>query len=153
MAAIGGSKLADPEINGNSWSTDHSLRKAGSCILLLVWVLLCAYAANIYRKTRRQQGNATHALAWRYFIFVALSIPFVGIRAVYGVLYAFDNSKAVNPSTGSFAVKFILIFLVQLIAVGCFVIGGWLSRDVVKQHKSAASDYQLVPPPGGQQGR
>ena len=153
MAAIGGSKLADPETHGNSWSTDHTLRKAGSCILLLVWVLLCVYAANMYRKIKRQQGNATHALAWRYFVFVALSVPFVGIRAVYGVVYAFDTSKDVNPSTGSFAIKFVLIFLVQLIAVGCFMIGGWLSRDIVKQHKSASSDYQLVPPSSWQQGR
>ena len=55
---------------------------------------------------------------------------FTLVRAVYTVLYSFDRSPKVSPVTGTFAVKVVLIFLVQLIATLCLTVGGVVTRFI-----------------------
>jgi len=56
----------------------------------------------------------------------------VGIRSIYSVVYTFDHSStALNPVTGSFAVKLILVVLVQLLAAAALIVGGYRARDIV----------------------
>ncbi len=75
--------------------------------------------------------------------FVTPAALFAIVRAVYTVVYSFDRSPRVSPWTGTFAVKFVLIFLVQLIAALCLVVGGVVTRFICDE------DRELVAQQGG----
>ena len=133
LNAIGGSKLAQPETAKNSHGTDNTLRRVGSIMLCVSAVLLALFAMHIYRGFKSSSipraqlnHNAIHLL---YFVVLG-ALPFTVIRAAYSVVYAFDTSRRINPVTGVFAVKFVLIFLVQLLAVLALVTGGIATRNI-----------------------
>src|SRR5947209_1886003 len=73
-----------------------------------------------------------------------LALPFTAIRATYGIVYSFDHSPTVNPVTSIFAVKLVLIFLVQLLAVIALVIGGVLTRNIRMENESTSSATEYM---------
>lgn len=58
---------------------------------------------------------------------------FIGIRVFYSLVYLCTQDQALNPTTGSLAVRVILGFLSELIAVLAFVGSGFMTKDVSKQ--------------------
>jgi hypothetical protein len=139
LAAVGGANLAKPESPENSHSTDNALRKVGSLMLLLSAVLLIVFAFNTYCRLKSLPSAHFNHNAIRLLYFAMLALPFTTIRAIYSNVYAFDNSPTVNPVTGVFAVKFVLIFLVQLLAALPLVIGGIMTRNIRSEEKSIPS--------------
>lgn len=127
LSAIGGAKLAKPESATNKYSNDRALRKIGSLIIFLTTVLLIIYALYTYRRLKSLPGARS---VIRLLHFAMLALPFTYIRAIYSIVYSFDTSPSVNPVTGVFAVKFILIFLVQLLATLFLVVGGIMTRNI-----------------------
>jgi hypothetical protein len=67
----------------------------------------------------------------------------LGIRATYSLIYSIDHSPSINPITGAFAVKLILVFLVQLIAVLLLIARSWFSRDIARNHLARDEPSQL----------
>ncbi|KAK4934829.1 hypothetical protein LTR10_023997 [Elasticomyces elasticus] len=124
LAAVGGSKLTESTASPSSINSAHHLQEGGSVLLLLTWVGI-AYLC--VRLCRNMGGFG--------FLTVLLLLArlFIGIRAVYSVVYAFDHSASVNPITGKFAIKLILVFLVQLLAVMALLAAGFLTRNIAKE--------------------
>lgn len=73
-----------------------------------------------------------------------LALPFIVIRATYGIVYSFNHSSTVSPITGVFAVKLVLIFLVQLLAVIALVIGGIMTRNIRIEDESISNGTEYT---------
>jgi cytochrome bd-type quinol oxidase subunit 2 len=146
LAAAGGSNLANAP-SSNDISHDIRQQETGYVLLLVVLVILVLYAAHTLRRASAHTSNANtstnkNSSALHFTHAVCLALVFVAIRVLYSVAYAFSRSSNLNPVTGTFAVKFILIFLAQLIAALCLLVGGILDRDIAK--KSECPDYVSV---------
>ncbi|KAF2667841.1 hypothetical protein BT63DRAFT_441400 [Microthyrium microscopicum] len=143
IVAVGSSNLYAPASSSNSYSSDQGLVKGGYIILLLtviiiiilaVWTRRNLNASQLYETQahaetrnvpRKRHVNAKSLVNW-----ALVATIFVAIRVIYGIVYAFSNEKAsLSPATGSFEIKFWLIFLVQLIAACCLLIGGVVSME------------------------
>jgi heme/copper-type cytochrome/quinol oxidase subunit 2 len=131
LAAIGGSNLAKPASSSNNLSTAATLVKVGYIVLLLVLVKLAIYAIFVRQRLSRPteaQNNKTSVLPLVYWTLLAM--VFVAVRVIYGLVFAFDRSPKLSPYSGGFAIKFILIFLVQLLAALCLVVGGLVTKNI-----------------------
>ena len=108
---------------------DDKLRSIGAVLIFLLWLGLCQYALWLHFQCRK---NATRSQQHHTIITTTLiALPFIGIRSIYSVVYTFDHkSTALNPVTGSFAVKLFLVVLVQLLAAIALIVGGYLARDI-----------------------
>jgi hypothetical protein len=115
------------------------MRKVGSLLLFLTAMLLTAYAFSTYRRLKALVSSRLNHNAIRLLYFAMLALPFTAVRATYGIVYSFDHSSTVNPVTGVFAVKLVLIFLVQLLAVFALVIGGIMTRNIRMEDESILS--------------
>jgi hypothetical protein len=124
LAAVGGSDLTKSNATQSSINSAHHLQEAGSVLLLLTWVgITCLFVQRYYNL--KEFGRVT--------ILLLVADLLVGVRAVYSVVYAFDHSTSVNPITGKFVIKLILVFLVQLLAVMALLSAGFLSRNSLKE--------------------
>jgi hypothetical protein len=139
LSAYGGAHLSQPESAKNSHTKDNTIRKVGSLLLFLTAMLLIAYAFHTYRRLKALSSSRLNPNAIHLLYFAMLALPFAVIRATYGIVYSFDHSSTVNPVTGVFAVKFVLIFLVQLLAVLALVIGGVMTRNIRIEDKRISS--------------
>jgi hypothetical protein len=102
-------------------------------------LLLILYAYNTYRRLRDISSRCLNRRVMRLLAWAVLALPFTATRAVYSVVYSFDASPCVNPITGVFAVRIVLIFLVQLLATLCLVVGGAMTRNIRIEDESAPS--------------
>ena len=125
LAAVGASNLTQSNPSQSKIDQAHTLQETGVVLLLLTWIALVYMCFRLCRALG-QPG----ALA----ILLAVACIFVGVRSVYSVVYAFDHSPSVNPITGGFAIKLVLVFLVQLIAVLALLAVGFLTRDVAAEY-------------------
>lgn len=94
-------------------------------------ILLAVYAFHTLHRLRNNpdvRGHIRDALYLTYFALIA--IVFALVRVIYSVVYAFNRSPSLSPLTATFAVRFLLIFLVQLLAALCLVVGGVISRNI-----------------------
>jgi hypothetical protein len=107
-------------------------------------MLLIAYAFYTYRHLKALPGSRLNHNAIHLLYFAMLALPFTAIRVTYGVVYSFDHSSTVSPVTGVFAVKLVLIFLVQLLAVLALAIGGIMTRNIRMEDKSISSSPEYT---------
>jgi hypothetical protein len=108
-------------------------------MLFLSAALLIVYAYHAYRRLTRLSSALLNRNAVRLLYYAMLALPFTAIRAIYSVVYSFDSSPTINPITGVFAVKLVLIVLVQLLAVLFLVVGGLMARNIRDEDKSIMS--------------
>ena len=140
LVAAGASGL----LSSNPKQSDLILWKAGSLVLLLVLIVLILYAASLFRGLRNSHEEQVakpllNAVVW--------ALPFIGVRALYSVIYAFTQSKVLSPLTGSTAVKVVLVFLPGLLTTLLLLIGGHLSYKAGyndRRHK-APREIQAMP--------
>jgi magnesium-transporting ATPase (P-type) len=128
IAVIGASELAKPPSSSNSYATDHALQRAGYLILLFGVNALTVYALMSIIRLRRSRIVKNDALILAYAAVVAIVFAFA--RIIYGVAFSWDSSPALSPFSGTFAVKFVLIFLVLLCGALTLVVGGFITRNI-----------------------
>ena len=135
LAVVAGVKLSDRETRSNQYSHDHDLQEAGSILIMLVWLTNVSYAIwlTVFMSKSRVRNEISDLKDSRILLMVTIvALPFVGVRTFYTVIYAFDHSPSVTPRTAKFAIKFVLVFLVQLVAAISLTVGGFLTRKIVK---------------------
>lgn len=140
IAASGASNFSKDQNDPEELDHDHKLQKTGYLMLLLVFFVNAAYA--VYTIVRLQQVNPRSQVrqASKLMIWVIAACPAIGVRTIYGVVYAFNYDDAdLNPTTGSFAVRFTLIFLMQLIAALLLGVGGTVSMNIRKEAEAVRS--------------
>ncbi|OQV04422.1 hypothetical protein CLAIMM_09308 [Cladophialophora immunda] len=147
LLATGGAKLGDEHNTQSDLNTAYTLLEAGAVILLITWIAVSFLSGQLFLKLHNQRAAG--------FLMV-LACVFIGVRAIYSVVYAFDHAKSLSPFTGTFAVKFVLIFLVQLIAVLFLLAVAFVTRNILIDHGlSPWAQERTVGSRGGQhsQGR
>ena len=123
---------------------DNTKREAGSALLFALWIVLSFYTAFVWYKIRKTVGAARMSLSTLATCTLLSAVP-IGIRTIYSFVFSVDHSPSINPVTGKFAVKLVLVFLVQLIAVAFLIAGSWVSRDIARSHPVS---YAPVPAQG-----
>ena len=113
--------------------------------LLLTIVLACYILWVVYKLRQPRASDPVSALsmsspetiraATKQAYAVVGAMPFVIVRAVYSVAYAFDHNAKINPTTGDFGVKLVLVFMVPLIAVLLLIAGGLLAVNMRREEK------------------
>ena len=132
LGVVAGVNLSSPQTPNNQYLHDHTLQEAGSILVMLAWLTNVGYAiwlamfiSGLLKRTE-SSGLRKSRILWLASI---VALPFIGVRTCYTVTYAFDHSPSVSPLTASFAIKFVLVFLVQLIAAISLSVGGILTRN------------------------
>ena len=149
--ATGGGYAADrPYSPGRDW--EQILQKTGAGILAFVFLVEIIYVTYLWRRIFLRaffpgviSGSANiRGLNLRTTVTCAqLSGVFVGIRAGYTLLYTFkpDNDK-VNPVTGKFGLKLILLVIVGAGAVIPLLASAWVTRGAEKELANRAVTTQ-----------
>ncbi|KAL6240832.1 hypothetical protein RBB50_012247 [Rhinocladiella similis] len=125
LAASGASNLANSNATASDIDHAHTLQETGVTLILITWL------GETYMCSRLCMTLGIFSPA---SVSLSASCLLVGARCIYSVVYAFDHSPSVNPITGSFAIKVILVFLVQLVAVVALLIVGFVTRDIARDH-------------------
>ncbi|GAB7349058.1 hypothetical protein MBLNU459_g8020t1 [Dothideomycetes sp. NU459] len=138
LAAYGGSQLVKSGLTFEQVSKYEHMQEAGCVLMFLVWIILLFSAARLVREVRSSASPSMFKL----FIAVAVALLPIGIRSVYGIVYAFDHSPDVSSIYGTFAIRLLLVFLMQLLAALAMIAGGVISRNIVKEHKNGHYAFQ-----------
>jgi hypothetical protein len=134
LLIIGSVNLAEAK-SASDANAAYKLREAGAVLWFVTWLGLVQYIAWLffrYRGVKIEIPRSTAAL--RNWTLVALL--FAGAKVVYAAVYTLDHADAaINPVTGSFAIKVVLVVGVQFFAVLAMVVGGWMSLSIVSDHQ------------------
>ncbi|ETI29390.1 hypothetical protein G647_01843 [Cladophialophora carrionii CBS 160.54] len=124
LVAVGAAKLFGQNATRPDITTGYTMLKVGALILLSTWMALTFVYLPLFGKLNSQPVLG---------VLMGLSASFIGVRAVYSVVYAFDHTESLSPFTGSFVVRLVLIFLVQLLAALSLVAVAFLTRNAGKK--------------------
>ncbi|KAF4462933.1 C6 zinc finger domain-containing [Fusarium albosuccineum] len=119
LLAVGlsGLQSADPTAN------DAKIVKIGAGILTASWVILMIWSLYTLCWAAASKDNPL-------LIAVIVALVFIGIRVIYTLVALTSNEAKLNPATGSLAIRVVLSFLPELIAVIIFLIAGLFSRNI-----------------------
>lgn len=112
---------------------DDKLRSAGAVILLVLHLGMIQYAGWLLYRCIQMSGRLSRSVLTlaKWTIVAGLVIL---VKVAYAVAYTFDHKDtSLNPVTGSFVVKVLLVVVVFLVAVIVLVVGGWMSKDITSK--------------------
>ena len=128
LLIIGGVHIATAS-STSEVDSGQKLRIAGAMILLVLWMALLKYSLWLNWRVGQLRLKVSGDLS-PFGTWCAIAAGVIGIKVIYMVVYSFDHDPALNPNTGSFAVKVVINVLVSLFAAVFLAIGGWKSRDI-----------------------
>lgn len=122
----------------------YKLRSAGAVLWFVTWLGLMQYIAWLFFRFRRvqqqQEKKNIHRSTTALRNWTLVALLFGGAKVVYAAVYALDHADtAINPVTGSFAIKVVLVVGVQFFAVVAMVVGGWMSRGIGLDYQKQGS--------------
>jgi len=147
LLILGSIHLADAKSTSDA-NAAYKLRSAGAVLWFVTWLGLIQYIAWLFFRFHRVQqqekkNNYRSTTALRNWTMVALL--FGGAKVVYAAVYTLDHADtAINPVTGSFAIKVVLVVGVQSFAVVAMIVGGWLSRGIVLDYQKQGSKARIT---------
>lgn len=138
ISAIGSANIYAATTPANRATFQH-LQEAGSLILLLALILITLYAL----KTRftlgrqsRSSGSSKHHRQSKLPAFLVdaaiVALPFLYARVIYGIVYAFTQSRKLSPITGEFVIQVVLITVVQSVAALILLVGGLVTMNITR---------------------
>lgn len=116
--------------SSNPSSSDQALVKVGIAILTVAWAVLFGWAMLSLRSSGGVQGTHAQRLGTMLLYAVLFSCIFIGIRTLYSLVAMTSNKPNLNPSTGSLAIRVVLGFLPELVAVLGFIAVGFYTRAI-----------------------
>lgn len=133
LLVIGSVHLVEAKSTSDA-NAAYKLRSAGAVLLFVTWLGLMQYIAwSFFRYRGLQHKIPRSTTALRIWTLVALL--FGGAKVVYAGVYTLDHADtALNPITGSFAIRVVLVVGVQFLAVVAMTIGGLMSLGIVRDH-------------------
>ena len=135
LLILGSIHLAEAKSTSDA-NAAYKLRSAGAVLWFVTWLALIQYVAWLFFRYRGLQHKIPRSVAaLRNWTLVALL--FSGAKAIYAAVYTLDHADTgINPITGSFAIKVVLVVGVQFFAVVAMMVGGWLSLSIVVDHQT-----------------
>ncbi|KAH7368031.1 hypothetical protein B0T11DRAFT_59761 [Plectosphaerella cucumerina] len=122
---------------GGAPSPDHAggvvfedLNHIGNCLML--FAMLFGLGGWIWTTGKRVLALKSHPnfLAAKYLLIAACAaLPFQLVRLGHSLTYAFTPYPVLDPITGTFATRLIIMFGMQLVVAIIATVGGWFSMD------------------------
>lgn len=123
LATYGGS----PSATGAGGVAAENLNQIGNCLMLFVMFTMCWWIWPTWKRTSALDPKHPVSQSAKYMIYAAgVAIPFQLVRLAYNTTYAFDHLAILDPIMGTFAVRLILLFSMNLGVSLAMVVGGWL---------------------------
>jgi len=134
LLILGSIHLAEAKTASDA-NAAYKLRSAGAVLWFVTWLGMVQYIASLFFHYRRVQHTVPRSvMVLRNWTLIALL--FSGAKVVYAAVYTLDHADtAINPITGSFAIKVVLVVGVQFLAVVAMIVGGWMSLTIVTDHQ------------------
>ncbi|KAJ6049465.1 uncharacterized protein N7446_007204 [Penicillium canescens] len=109
----------------------ENIVKAGIVILAICWAALVpgTVFSFITPARKRAGGRAGTVL----LATIAFALVFIGIRVLYSLVYLCTQKQYLSPTTGSLAIRVILGFLAELIAVVSLAVGGFMTQGASRE--------------------
>jgi hypothetical protein len=134
LLILGSIHLAEAK-SASDANAAYKLRSAGAVLWFVTWLGMVQYIAWLFFRYRRVQ----HEIPWSVMAlrnWTLIALLFGGAKVVYAAVYTLDHADtAINPITGSFAIKVVLVVGVQFLAVVAMIVGGWMSLTIVQDHQ------------------
>lgn len=104
------------------------LREAGVVLLALLLVNLLLYSIWMLHWSHQAHAKTVDEGVSGSSIWTFIAAIFVGAKIMYAVAYTFDHGDPeINPISGKFVYKVVLVVGAQLLAAVSMAIGGWIS--------------------------
>ncbi|PSR80517.1 hypothetical protein BD289DRAFT_62782 [Coniella lustricola] len=110
---------------------NENLNQIGNCLMLFVMFAICWWMWPTWRRISSLPSHPNHGAALALLYCAGIAMPFHLVRLAYNTTYAFNRIPSLDPVTGSFATRLILMFLMQAGVSVAAIWGGWKSRNVV----------------------
>ncbi|RHZ53566.1 uncharacterized protein CDV56_103643 [Aspergillus thermomutatus] len=120
LTAAGSAKLQTHE---QPLDKAAKIAKAGIAILAVAWGVLVAWTGVSFAAPRGRNSSLTRA-GTLLLGTVCFSLVFVGVRVFYSLAALCTERAALNPVTGSLAIRVVLGFLPEVIATLAYVFAG-----------------------------
>ncbi|KAI8717609.1 hypothetical protein NCS52_00837300 [Fusarium sp. LHS14.1] len=141
MAAYAGK----PDDDAPGGVKDETLNKVGNILMFLVMVVVLFWlwpsAKRVFSARQEVNYKESKALIMAAGPGIVLQL----IRLSYSLTYAFNRIESLDPVTGSFATRLVLMFGTQLCIVLVIIAGGWFSKDALPPSliKVGAADVEM----------
>ncbi|KAK7408445.1 hypothetical protein QQX98_009372 [Neonectria punicea] len=129
MAAYAGK----PDENADGGVKNTMLDKIGNCLIFLVMVGVLFWLWPIGKRVFSERQDTNYKAAKALIMAAGPGTVLQLIRLSYSLTYAFNRVPSLDPVTGSFATRLILMFGTQLCVVIVVLVGGWFSMDARPQ--------------------
>ncbi|KAH7014911.1 hypothetical protein EDB80DRAFT_748067 [Ilyonectria destructans] len=129
MTGLGGV----PDSTASGGVKNENLNRLGCSVAVLA---MCGVLVWLYFSGRRifpfsqvTDQFANYQAAKRLLMAAGAGSIIMLIRLTYNLVYAFNQTPSLDPVTGSFATRLVLVFGTQLLIALVVIAGGWLSKD------------------------
>ncbi|CAH0020864.1 unnamed protein product [Clonostachys rhizophaga] len=110
----------------------QTLNQVGTCLIL--FVMLFGVGWWLWSTGRRVMGMKTHPnfqVANNLHLAACAAFPFQLVRLGYALTYSFTPYSSLDPFSGTFATRLVLMFGMQMIVAIVVTVGGWFSIGAV----------------------
>lgn len=118
----------------------------GNLMMLFVMFTVCGWMWPTFKRVNSYYNHPNFTKARWLLRTCVVAMPFQIVRLAYGTTYALNPTiTSLDPIIGSFATRFVLLFLVQLCVAITLVAGGWVSMGTNKpgQHTQVEEEMGL----------
>lgn len=137
MATYGGSPSASGSV------ANPMLDKVGNCIILCTILILIGWLVILGRRIAGR-GDHPYARPTKTMFYTACAgVPFQSLRSAYATTYAFTGIRSLDPFTGSFATRLVLMFMFELAVTLIATVGGWMTRHINDEKEIDQQPYTL----------
>ncbi|KAH8885003.1 hypothetical protein GQ53DRAFT_879293 [Thozetella sp. PMI_491] len=141
VATYGGA----PSPTGQGGVVAENLNQIGNCLMLFVMFAICWWMWPTWRRVSSVPTHPNYRSA-RWLLYTAgAAMPFHLVRLAYNTTYAFLRVSSLDPVTGSFATRLILLFFMQLGVALPAIAGGWMSKELVPKSQLLPEELVLQP--------
>ncbi|KAF7556253.1 hypothetical protein G7Z17_g1534 [Cylindrodendrum hubeiense] len=127
LATYGGA----PSATTSTGVVSANLNKIGNCMMLFVMFALCWWLWSTGKRLASLKQHPNFTFARHMYRATCAALPFQLVRIGYNLTYALTPVASLDPVMGTFATRFILMFIMQLGVVLAVTAGGWLSIGFV----------------------
>lgn len=131
LATYGGS----PSATGSEGVASANLNKIGNCMMLFVMFGICWWLWQTGKRLNSLGPHHNFRFAKHMFRAACAALPFQMIHIGYSLTYALNRIASLDPVMGSFATRFILMFVMQLGVAIALTVGGWLGMGAVPKQR------------------
>ncbi|PYH97855.1 integral membrane protein [Aspergillus ellipticus CBS 707.79] len=117
--------------------------KAGVGLMVVAWVLVVLWAGFSLHSSQSEKGAAGYQGGTTLLQGVFITLVFVGIRVIYALIAVCTQRKDLSSTTGTVAVKAVLVFLPEALAALSMIFVGFRTKNLRRNSNKAGGSYVL----------